>query len=392
MEKQRCVRCTLPVSWGITKLDKNGVCNYCNYYETVKDDLRDFERWQKLFADHLEAQKGKYSYDVAVGFSGGKDSSYIIHKLKSHYKCKVLAVTVNFGFMPTPFAIENSKRVANSLGIDHLVYDATSPAIQQAFISAIKQGRLCGLCTALCTAFTRKIAIEKQIPFIVLGADRGQLLRDLAPEVGPMSGARTITDMLTPYSVEKTLRKDNQQQSKRMRGWLSHFGFSPEMLEEIYPCATPLEGSQAVPLSLQYFLFHPYNEKEIKRILTEETGWQLPENDHLHAHHDCDFHDAATYFFREAHNTTITNGEMAVDVREGAIAYDEAMEALTIEEKRLNNMAEPYAVFQKYFDIPASFLHAAAKRNRRQTNVLRNLRKIQMIFSKPKLRMFDKWS
>ncbi len=396
MEDQRCVRCTLPQNWGITKLDKDGVCNYCRYYDTVKDDLRDFERWQKLFADHLDVHKGKYAYDVVVGFSGGKDSSYIIHQLKSHYNCKVLAVTVNFGFMPTPFAIENSRRVAKSLGIDHIVYDATFSEIQNAFKAAIKGGRLCGLCTALCSAFTRKIAVEKQIPFHILGADRGQLLRDLAPEVGPMSGARTISKMLTPYSVEKTIRKDNPQQNKKVRGWLSNFGFNSETIENIYPEAKPLNGTKAVPLNLQYFLFHPYNEKEIKHILTEETDWQLPDKDHLHAHHDCDFHDAATYYFREAHNTTITNGtngEIAVDVREGTIKYDEAMQALKQEEERLNNLnlTEPYAVFQEYFEIPAHYLHAAAKRARRQTNVLRNLRKVQMIFMEPKLRMFDQW-
>jgi tRNA(Ile)-lysidine synthase TilS/MesJ len=139
MSLKKCTRCGLPENWGITNFDKQGVCNYCRYYDTVKDKLRDFERWEKLFADHLDQHKGKYKYDVVVGFSGGKDSSYIVHKLKTHYQCSVLALTVNFGFMPSEFALDNSKRVAKSLNVDHIIYDATYDEIQEGFIQPFQQ-------------------------------------------------------------------------------------------------------------------------------------------------------------------------------------------------------------------------------------------------------------
>lgn len=390
MNVKRCSRCGLPENWGITIFDKKGVCNYCRFYDTIKDKLRDFERWEKLFADHLNQHKSKYEYDAVVGFSGGKDSSYIIYKLKTHYKCKVLAVTVNFGFMPTLFALDNSKRVAESLEVDHIIYDATSDEIKEGFKNAIKKGRLCGLCTALCTAFTRKIAIEKHIPFYILGADRGQLFRDLSPETGPLSGGAGIARMLTPYSVEKTLKQEHPNKSRQMRNWLKGSGFSEKAANDIYPDAQALPGTKALPLNLQFFLFHDYQEKEIKRILVKEANWKLPEGDHLHSHHDCDFHDTAIYYFRQAQDVTITTGEICVDAREGVITKDEALEVIHKEEKYLNVLHKPGDVYKKYFCLDEEYSLKAAKKNGRQIRILKSLRRFQLLFMKPKLKHFDK--
>lgn len=386
----RCERCGIPENWSITRFDEQGICNFCRYYDTISNKLRDFTRWEKLFRDHLDQHRGKYEYDAVVGFSGGKDSSYIVHKLKTDYQCKVLAVTVNFGFMPTDFALENSKRVAKSLEVDHLIYDATSDEIKTGFETAIKKSRLCGLCTALCTAFTRKIAIEKGIPFFVLGADRGQLMRELSPETAPVSGASNIARMLTPYSVKKTLAHEPMGMVKAIRRWLQNFGFSKQAALDIYPQSKPLPGSDALPLSLQFFVFHDYQEKEIKRILVKEANWELPKKDHLHAHHDCDFHNSAIYGFREANGTTITAGEICVDVREGSISREEALEALAEEDNRLNQMQKPYEPYEKFFGLPEEFPVKASQKFGKRIRLMKRLRKLQLIFIKPKIKAFDR--
>lgn len=386
----RCARCALPINWGITRLDDSGVCNYCRFYDTAREKLRDFDRWNQLFLNHIEQHRGKFEYDAVVGFSGGKDSSYIVHTLKEHYKCRVLAVTVDFGFMPTGPAKENIKRVADHLGIDHINYEIPSDYVRRSFRGAIKKGRLlCGFCTTLCWAIPRKIAIERHIPLYIIGSDRGQMFRELSPETAPVSGSRLIDMMLTPYSEEKTLRFDNPKIVNRWRSMLGSFGLPAEFCEEIYPFPESLPGTKAVPLSLQFFLFHAYCEKEIKRILASETGWHLPPDDHLHAHHDCVLHDAAMYFVREAVGTTLTTGEICVDVREGEIRREEAVKVLEDEEKYLGGLKEPYKVFQEYFGISEKDVRLSLKRFRRRFTILRLLRKFQMIFSKPKLRLLD---
>ena len=386
----QCSNCGLPDKWGITKLDDQGVCNYCHYYRSVKDELRDFDRWNKLFSSVFERYRGKFEYDAVVGFSGGKDSSYIVHTLKQHYKARVLAVTVDFGFMPSGIAKENIKRVANHLGIDHINYEVPTDHVRKCFRNAIKQGKLlCEFCTTMCWLVARKIAIERHIPFYIMGSDRGQMFRGLSPETAPVSGAELINMMLTPYSEQKTVRADNPKFVNRIRSWLHRYGLPLETAEEIYPTPKFLPGTKAFPLNLQFFLFHRYREKEIKQTLTREAGWELPQGDHLHSHHDCVLHDAAMYFFREATGTTLTSGEICVDVREGEIRRGEAIDVIKNEETYLNSLSHPYIVFQELFEITEQDVNNALKRFRRRMKMLSSLRKLQMIFMKPKLRLLE---
>jgi len=324
-----------------------------------------------------------------VGFSGGKDSSYIVHTLKKHYQCRVLAVTVDFGFMPSGPAKENMKRVAKSLEIDHVIYDASANYLRQGFRHAILKARFCGFCTALCWLIPRKIAVERHIPFYVMGSDRGQMFRDLSPETAPMSGADDINFMMTPYSAEKTLRGDHPTRVPRMRSFLATFGLPEEVCQEIYPAPEYLPRTQTMPFNLQFFLFHPYREKEIKTVLATEANWQKPTGDHLHSHHDCILHDAIMHLFRACTGTTLTASEICVDVREGEIAREEAIEALKTEAARLDNLSEPYRVFQDCFNISEQEMQRVTKRFRRRMEFLRRLRKFQLLFYRPKLRLLD---
>jgi tRNA(Ile)-lysidine synthase TilS/MesJ len=71
--------------------------------------------------------RGKF-YDVAVGFSGGKDSVYLCHKLKQEYDIRVLAITIDHGYFP-PTVEENITTVSRKLGLDVMYH-----RIDQAFM------------------------------------------------------------------------------------------------------------------------------------------------------------------------------------------------------------------------------------------------------------------
>jgi len=384
----RCTRCGLPASWDLTILDDGGVCNYCRYYDTIREHLRDFDRWSRIFGDHLDHHRGKYAYDAVVGFSGGKDSSYILHMLKNHYGCNVLAATCNFGFMPSGPALDNITRVTQCLDVDHICFDFPPGIIQKTFRAAIRNGLpVCLPCSSLCWLVTRKIAIEHHIPFIVSGADRGQLLHSLSAETGHVSGSAAIWDMLTPYSEEKTQQADNPKTARKLRSWLGRFDLPSEYCAELYPDAEFLPGTNAVPLGLPYFLFHPYREKEIKRILSHEAGWKTPVNDHLHAHHDCLLHDAAAVFLCEATGHTKTVGEISVDVREGEISREEAIAVQEHERRRLDDSRKPYAIFQSYFGIAEHDVIRASKRYRRRMRLRQALLKLRRFVIHPQLKL-----
>jgi len=62
------------------------------------------------------ANKRGLKYDVAVMYSGGKDSSYMLYLLKEVYKLRVIAVSVNNGY-EKDFMSDSMIKFPTQLGI-----------------------------------------------------------------------------------------------------------------------------------------------------------------------------------------------------------------------------------------------------------------------------------
>jgi N-acetyl sugar amidotransferase len=87
-----CTRCVMSNQRPRIKLDPEGVCSACRYWERKsgldwsarEDELSD------ILARHRSANG---SYDVIVPGSGGKDSAYVAHQLKTRWGMHPLTVT-----------------------------------------------------------------------------------------------------------------------------------------------------------------------------------------------------------------------------------------------------------------------------------------------------------
>ena len=100
---KHCKICGLGEDYTNIRFNDDGVCNYCEFYEAHKDMLEDTEQLEQAFRQKMEHAKAKAraagaDYDCLVGFSGGKDSTYIIYQLKETYGMRVLAFTFDNGF------------------------------------------------------------------------------------------------------------------------------------------------------------------------------------------------------------------------------------------------------------------------------------------------------
>src|SRR5262245_23118273 len=114
---RRCARCLLPDSVPESDFDSSNVCRFCRSYAPT--DYRAAEEVRKACHEDLErtlaATRGDGSYDCLVPLSGGKDSCYLIHKLKNEYGLRVLAHTtdINIG----PVAWSNIDRAVEKLDV-----------------------------------------------------------------------------------------------------------------------------------------------------------------------------------------------------------------------------------------------------------------------------------
>ena len=137
---KRCSKCALPDKYPGIDFDEKGICNYCNYLkasEKMRESLR--EGLKKEFYDLAENTKKKSGdYDCVVCYSGGKDSTFLLLELKEKFNFKIMAYTLNNGFI-SERALENIKRVTEELDVDHVMFRPKQKTVNRIFHDALTQ-------------------------------------------------------------------------------------------------------------------------------------------------------------------------------------------------------------------------------------------------------------
>ena len=111
-------------------------------------------------------------YDCLARVSGGKDSVYMLARLKD-MGARILAYTLDPGYLSDE-ARANVTRVTAQLGIDH-VFGGT-PHMNEIFVESLKRhANVCNGCFKTLYTLSMNLAHEKGIPMIVTGLSRGQL-------------------------------------------------------------------------------------------------------------------------------------------------------------------------------------------------------------------------
>lgn len=118
---RRCRKCVLPETYPFIEFDTEGVCNYC--HEHVTQVVRGREALLHELERH---RRGDGNPDCIVAFSGGRDSSYGLHLLKTELGMTPLAFTYDWGLV-TDIARRNQARICGKLGIEHIIRAADIP-------------------------------------------------------------------------------------------------------------------------------------------------------------------------------------------------------------------------------------------------------------------------
>jgi len=120
------------------QFDSAGNCNHCNQYEKLKKDrtINKVSDFDQLVEKIKRRGKGK-KYDCIAGISGGTDSSYMLHQLKS-YGLRVLAVHYDSGWN-TEEAVHNIRALTEKMKLDLYTFSVDWEefrALQMAYLKA----------------------------------------------------------------------------------------------------------------------------------------------------------------------------------------------------------------------------------------------------------------
>jgi len=307
-----CVKCVLPENFPGVQLDADGKCSYCKFHEQHAEELNDFPRLEQRFQRIVEEAKATARtngsrWDCLVGFSGGKDSTYVIHRLKHEYGMRVLAFTFDNGFL-TDYGDRNTAIALDRLDVEHVVLSPSTEFLRDNYALTVKMMRnFCVVCFHYVHYFSFLTAAEKRIPLVVNGRSRGQVMQ--------IANSR---EMLEPFEQPMSLREFEFLMRKTM---------NPQLLAQMEQ-AKLIDYLDDVRIrTASYFMYHPYSEESVIRFLEQNIpGWERPKK--VGGHPDCWAHPVAERFHVEAKQYPIATGELAVKVREGAMTREAALAAL----------------------------------------------------------------
>ncbi len=198
MARTVCKNCLIDSKCPDTTIDANCICNFCHDVEKgVKPLHYQDETKRKQFAEELDTilknTRGTKDYDCVVGFSGGKDSIYLLHKLRKDYpNLRIIAATIDMYFM-NKNAYQNFEMTLEKLNIDHVIISYRKSFYKKFYkyllehrpeygykkgleVEKLKEEDkgLCIYCGQVMHGYLLKYAHENQIPLVLKGYSPGQ--------------------------------------------------------------------------------------------------------------------------------------------------------------------------------------------------------------------------
>ncbi len=260
-----CARCVLPASFPGIIMDSDNVCNLCRGFGGDAELKEQKALFREKFLSLLETLKGAADYDCIMAYSGGKDSTYTMQVLRRDYNLRVLALTIDNGFV-SDAALKNMRIVTGALCVDHMIFRPRPDLLKAVFLKAVDEdiypkktleraSTICTSCISIVKFMTLKTALEKGIMLIGYGWSPGQ---------APVNSSVMRTNPALMKAAQSTVLSPLQKAAGPAIGAYflneGHFGLKDRFPYNIHPLA-----------------FLDYNERE---ILTEikKLGWHEPDD------------------------------------------------------------------------------------------------------------------
>ena len=267
------------------KFDENGICNFCNTYKQEYDKWHDFPKLKEIFDKKINDVKGKYTYDVCVPFSGGKDSTYVLYKLVKEYDLKIKTFTLDNGFLSDE-AKEKINAIVKDFNVDHEYITLDENLIKDIYHFIVgKYLSPCIACSYMGYALMINYTTKFDAGICIHGRSRAQMFR------GYFEGSKDTFKPFLDVALEDSENIDLEKLYGNVLGKIDKFidkTLASKMKEALLKDVLNNDFREFVG----YFIYHDYNLDDVLKTISTNTLWKPKEDIE---HFDCLIHNGAKY-------------------------------------------------------------------------------------------------
>lgn len=304
-----CKKCLIPHNYPGVKFNNDGICSVCEEYDSYKDKADKYfntpDGFKRVIEKARKTQKSKY--DCLHLYSGGKDSSYVLHKLVE-MGLNVLAFTYDNGYVSEK-AFENIKRTTSLLNVDHIVVD--SEYMNEVFVESLRtEHNVCNGCFKGVNTIGTKIAADYGINLVVSGLSRGQIF-DIK-----LQGLFRL-GIFDKDEIDERLRlfRKEYHSMKNKTSRLLKVELSEKEIDSIY--------------FEDYFEYDNVSVQEIFDYLKEkDKGWCRPDDTGLSSS-NCMINDVGIFIHLKDTGYHFYSAQLSWDVRLKTLSRKEGIEEIT---------------------------------------------------------------
>ncbi len=348
INNQTCIRCVNDKTVKKISFDKDGLCSHCACYDRYRERLSDYEKLETLFLKKLR-REGEYDYDVALGFSGGKDSTYVLYKLVKEYGLKVKAYTLDNGFMSAEARVKIDRLIAE-LGVEHEYVECDVDLLKRMYKYIVSHYfSPCIACSFLGYAVMINYASRVNAKVGIHGRSPYQMFRGLSD---------SHDDVFRPF-IDSGLDENEVELDKLYGEILSKIDklVDKKLAGEIKEKLLTDTQTNGYRDFLAYFLYHRYDRKEIVSFLEEHTSWRVESEEE---HFDCLIHHGALYLKNLIARRSHLMPEYSVMINQGVLNKSDAIQKMAEPIDKARAKKELKA-FCKYAGLPYTLTLLGAK-------------------------------
>ena len=296
------------------EFDEKGRCPICQSLEKTKE----LKSIVPIMNNFPRAKRSRF--DVAVFYTGGKDSTYLLYYLAKVLRLRVLALTWEIPYMSdyAKKSIENAKSMLDS--VEFIIRKVSNADLKKIYGKLYSLSENTCACPSLAYVLFYPELVANRVPYFVAGNEPAQMLglyfNHMAPKIAytfPQNKALNlfinIGRILTLHPPLKkgqfhTLATMKQlaygdSKIKNLAGYSNHLVYNIcEAIKEVPNILTPFKKairsssrSGNIPAFIQVDFDEicggVYEWKKIKDTIIRECGWVAPEETSKGLHTSC---------------------------------------------------------------------------------------------------------